>query len=180
VRATASANAICCSRGRNPGTLRASAESAARYSSIEAAPGTGAGAGGIRQSEGDLSILADSDVSVRDRRTARRRGWDRAVARAEPRRFDRRHDHFAFAEKHSDHAAPDFARALGEYGSVIFIAGNIPYVSEIAPLLIVVKLTEYNYAAATAIATIMLLISFALLLAINLLQSWSRRRYSRG
>jgi sulfate transport system permease protein len=72
------------------------------------------------------------------------------------------------------------ARAVGEYGSVIFIAGNIPYVSEIAPLLIIIKLTEYNYAAATAIAMIMLMISFALLLAINLLQSWSRRRYSRG
>ncbi|MBN8993745.1 MAG: sulfate ABC transporter permease subunit CysT [Rhizobiales bacterium] len=72
------------------------------------------------------------------------------------------------------------ARAVGEYGSVIFIAGNIPYVSEIAPLLIVVKLTEYNYAGATAIATLMLLISFALLLAINLLQAWSRRGFDRG
>jgi len=72
------------------------------------------------------------------------------------------------------------ARAIGEYGSVIFIAGNIPYVSEIAPLLIIIKLTEYNYAAATAIAMIMLLISFALLLAINLIQGWSRRRFSRG
>ena len=68
------------------------------------------------------------------------------------------------------------ARAVGEYGSVIFIAGNIPYVSEIAPLLIVVRLTEYDYAGATAIATIMLGISFLLLLAINLLQAWSRRR----
>jgi sulfate transport system permease protein len=72
------------------------------------------------------------------------------------------------------------ARAIGEYGSVIFIAGNIPYVSEIAPLLIIIKLTEYNYAAATAIAMIMLAISFALLLAINLIQAWSRRRYTRG
>jgi len=69
------------------------------------------------------------------------------------------------------------ARAVGEYGSVIFIAGNIPFVSEIAPLLIVVKLTEFNYPAATAIATLMLLISFALLLFINLVQAWSRRRY---
>ena len=68
------------------------------------------------------------------------------------------------------------ARAVGEYGSVIFIAGNIPYVSEIAPLLIVIKLTEFNYAAATAIATVMLAISFLLLLAINLLQTWTRRR----
>jgi len=68
------------------------------------------------------------------------------------------------------------ARAVGEYGSVIFIAGNIPYVSEIAPLLIVIKLTEFNYAAATAIATVMLAISFLLLLAINLLQAWTRRR----
>jgi sulfate transport system permease protein len=69
-----------------------------------------------------------------------------------------------------------FARAVGEYGSVIFIAGNIPFVSEIAPLLIVIKLTEYNYAAATAIASIMLGISFMLLLIINLLQAWTRRR----
>jgi sulfate transport system permease protein len=68
------------------------------------------------------------------------------------------------------------ARAVGEYGSVIFIAGNIPFVSEIAPLLIVIKLTEYNYAGATAIATVMLAISFVLLLAINLLQAWTRRR----
>ncbi len=72
------------------------------------------------------------------------------------------------------------ARAIGEYGSVIFIAGNIPYVSEIAPLLIIIKLTEYNYPAATAIAMVMLLISFALLLAVNLIQAWSRRRFSRG
>ena len=69
-----------------------------------------------------------------------------------------------------------FARAIGEYGSVIFIAGNIPYVSEIAPLLIVQKLEENNYAGATAIATIMLVISFAMLLAINLIQAWSRKR----
>jgi sulfate transport system permease protein len=68
------------------------------------------------------------------------------------------------------------ARAVGEYGSVIFIAGNIPYVSEIAPLLIVIRLTEFNYAAATAIATIMLGISFVILLCINLLQAWSRMR----
>ena len=68
------------------------------------------------------------------------------------------------------------ARAVGEYGSVIFIAGNLPYVSEIAPLLIVIKLNEYNYPAATAIATVMLTISFLLLLAINLLQAWTRRR----
>ena len=68
------------------------------------------------------------------------------------------------------------ARAVGEYGSVIFIAGNIPFVSEIAPLLIVIRLTEFNYAGATAIATIMLAISFVLLLIINLLQAWSRRR----
>ncbi len=68
------------------------------------------------------------------------------------------------------------ARAIGEYGSVIFIAGNLPYVSEIAPLLIVVKLDEFDYAGATAIACVMLAISFALLLAINLLQAWARRR----
>jgi len=72
------------------------------------------------------------------------------------------------------------ARGVGEYGSVIFIAGNIPYVSEIAPLLIVIRLEEYNYAAATAIAAIMLIISFAMLLVINLIQAWSRRRYGLG
>ncbi|MGA9599547.1 MAG: sulfate ABC transporter permease subunit CysT [Methylocystis sp.] len=69
-----------------------------------------------------------------------------------------------------------FARAVGEYGSVIFIAGNIAYVSEIAPLLIVVKLEQYDYAGATGIATIMLAISFLALLAINVIQAWSRRR----
>jgi sulfate transport system permease protein len=70
-----------------------------------------------------------------------------------------------------------FARAVGEYGSVIFIAGNLPYVSEIAPLLIVIKLSEFDYTGATVIATIMLAISFAALLAINLVQAWSRRRF---
>ncbi len=70
-----------------------------------------------------------------------------------------------------------FARAIGEYGSVIFIAGNIPYVSEIAPLLIVIRLEEFDYAGATAIAVIMLAISFLALLAINLIQTWSRRRF---
>jgi len=69
-----------------------------------------------------------------------------------------------------------FARAIGEYGSVIFIAGNIPYVSEIAPLLIVQKLEENNYAGATAIAVIMLVISFLVLLLINAVQALSRRR----
>ena len=73
-----------------------------------------------------------------------------------------------------------FARAVGEYGSVIFIAGNIPYVSEIAPLLIVIRLEEYNYAAATAVATVMLAISFAMLLVINLIQAWSRGRFGYG
>ena len=68
------------------------------------------------------------------------------------------------------------ARAVGEYGSVIFIAGNIPYVSEIAPLLIVIRLQEFDYAGATAIATVMLAIAFLLLLAINFLQAWTRRR----
>ncbi len=70
-----------------------------------------------------------------------------------------------------------FARGVGEYGSVIFIAGNLPKVSEIAPLLIIIRLEEYNYAAATAIAAVMLIIAFAMLLIINLLQSWSRKRY---
>jgi sulfate transport system permease protein len=69
------------------------------------------------------------------------------------------------------------ARAVGEYGSVIFIAGNIPYVSEIAPLLIIIRLTEFDYPSATAIATLMLAISFLLLLFINLIQAWSRRRF---
>ncbi|HEU4458279.1 MAG TPA: sulfate ABC transporter permease subunit CysT [Methylibium sp.] len=69
-----------------------------------------------------------------------------------------------------------FARALGEYGSVIFIAGNLPLVSEITPLLIITKLEQYDYAGATAIAVVMLVVSFALLLAINALQAWSRRR----
>jgi len=69
-----------------------------------------------------------------------------------------------------------FARALGEYGSVIFIAGNLPMVSEIAPLLIVTKLEQYDYAGATAIAVVLLLAAFTLLLAINALQAWARRR----
>ncbi|MCM5553632.1 sulfate ABC transporter permease subunit CysT [Pleomorphomonas sp. NRK KF1] len=70
-----------------------------------------------------------------------------------------------------------FARAVGEYGSVIFIAGNIPYVSEIAPLLIVIKLEEFDYAGATAVAAIMLMISFGTLLLINLIQARARARY---
>lgn len=73
-----------------------------------------------------------------------------------------------------------FARGVGEYGSVIFIAGNIPHISEIAPLLIFIRLQEYNYVGATVIATLMLLIAFALLFAINLIQAWSRRRYGYG
>jgi sulfate/thiosulfate transport system permease protein len=68
------------------------------------------------------------------------------------------------------------ARAVGEYGSVIFIAGNLPYQTEIAPLLIVIRLTEFDYPGATAIATLMLAISFALFLTINLIQAWARRR----
>jgi len=72
------------------------------------------------------------------------------------------------------------ARAIGEYGSVIFIAGNIPFVSEIAPLLIVIRLEEFNYAGATVIATVMLAISFAMLLLINVIQAWSRRRFGYG
>ncbi|HEX5337775.1 MAG TPA: sulfate ABC transporter permease subunit CysT [Gallionella sp.] len=69
-----------------------------------------------------------------------------------------------------------FARAIGEYGSVIFIAGNMPYISEIAPLLIIAKLEQYDYASATAIAVVMLVLSFGLLLGINALQWWSSRR----
>jgi len=69
-----------------------------------------------------------------------------------------------------------FARALGEYGSVIFIAGNMPMVSEITPLLIITKLEQYDYAGATALAVVMLVAAFALLLVINLLQAWARKR----
>jgi len=69
-----------------------------------------------------------------------------------------------------------FARAIGEYGSVIFIAGNMPMISEITPLLIITKLEQYDYAGATALSVVMLVISFILLLIINLLQWWSRRR----
>ncbi|MGD0141817.1 MAG: sulfate ABC transporter permease subunit CysT [Rhizomicrobium sp.] len=72
-------------------------------------------------------------------------------------------------------AALSFARAVGEYGSVIFIAGNLPMVSEIAPLLIVIKLEEFDYAGAAAIGLVMLGISFTMLLALNLLQTWTRR-----
>jgi sulfate/thiosulfate transport system permease protein len=73
-----------------------------------------------------------------------------------------------------------FARAVGEYGSVIFIAGNIPYVSEIAPLLIIIRLEEFDQGAAAAIAAIMLVAAFAMLFMINLIQSWSRRRFGDG
>jgi sulfate transport system permease protein len=69
-----------------------------------------------------------------------------------------------------------FARAVGEYGSVVFIAGNIPFVSEIAPLLIVVRLEEFDTASATAVAAIMLVVAFVMLFVINALQAWSRRR----
>ena len=69
-----------------------------------------------------------------------------------------------------------FARALGEYGSVVFISGNMPMRTEITTLLIVTKLEQYDYAGATAIATVMLVVSFALLLVINLTQAWTRRR----
>ncbi|SFW10845.1 sulfate ABC transporter permease subunit CysT [Nitrosovibrio sp. Nv17] len=71
-----------------------------------------------------------------------------------------------------------FARAIGEYGSVIFIAGNMPMISEITPLLIITKLEQYDYAGATALAVVMLVISFLMLLIINVLQWWSRRRTS--
>jgi sulfate transport system permease protein len=69
-----------------------------------------------------------------------------------------------------------FARAVGEYGSVIFIAGNMPMVSEITPLIIIGKLEQYDYAGATAVASVMLVISFILLLVINGLQGWQRKR----
>jgi sulfate transport system permease protein len=71
------------------------------------------------------------------------------------------------------------ARAIGEYGSVVFIAGNIPMQTEITPLLIITKLEQYDYAGATALAVVMLVISFAMLLVINLLQWWANRRAGR-
>jgi sulfate transport system permease protein len=74
--------------------------------------------------------------------------------------------------------ALSFARALGEYGSVVFISGNMPMRTEIVPLLIITKLEQYDYAGATAIAVVMLVASFFLLLIINLLQWWSSRRYA--
>lgn len=70
-----------------------------------------------------------------------------------------------------------FARAVGEYGSVIFIAGNLPYHTEITPLLIVIRLEEFDYRGAAALGFVMLVISFVMLLAINLLQAWGRRRH---
>jgi sulfate transport system permease protein len=73
-----------------------------------------------------------------------------------------------------------FARSVSEYGSVIFIAGNLPYVSEIAPVLIVIKLEEFNYPGATAIAVIMLALAFVILFAINLIQAWNRRRFGHA
>jgi sulfate transport system permease protein len=72
-----------------------------------------------------------------------------------------------------------FARAVGEYGSVVFISGNMPMRTEIAPLLIITKLEQYDYAGATAIAVVMLLISFTLLLTVNALQGWSSRKLSQ-
>jgi sulfate/thiosulfate transport system permease protein len=72
-----------------------------------------------------------------------------------------------------------FARAVGEYGSVIFIAGNIPFVSEIAPLLIVIKLEKFNYAGATVIASAMLGIAFAIIFLINLIPALQRRRFGQ-
>lgn len=72
-----------------------------------------------------------------------------------------------------------FARAVGEYGSVIFIAGNIPMVSEITPLMIITKLEQYDYVGATAIAAVMLVMSFVMLLIINALQAWAGKRTGR-
>ena len=76
----------------------------------------------------------------------------------------------------SERNALSLARAVGEYGSVIFIAGNMPMVSEITPLIIIGKLEQYDTAGATAVAVVMLVMSFALLLLINALQAWQRRR----
>ena len=68
-----------------------------------------------------------------------------------------------------------FARAVGEYGSVIFIAGNMPYKSEIAPLLIIIELEQYDYPGAATIAVVMLSVSFLMLFVINAVQAWARR-----
>ena len=73
-------------------------------------------------------------------------------------------------------AAMAFARGAGEYGSIIFIAGNLPNISEIAPLLIVTKLEQFDYAGASAIGVVMLIVSFLMLLALNGLQSWAAQR----
>jgi sulfate transport system permease protein len=72
--------------------------------------------------------------------------------------------------------ALSFARAVGEYGSVVFISGNMPMRTEISPLLIITKLEQFDYAGATAIAVVMLTISFAMLLIINALQGWTTKR----
>jgi sulfate/thiosulfate transport system permease protein len=74
--------------------------------------------------------------------------------------------------------ALSFARALGEYGSVVFIAGNIPFKTEISPLIIMTKLEQYDYEGATAVAAVMLIITFIILLTINILQWWTGKRYS--
>jgi sulfate transport system permease protein len=69
-----------------------------------------------------------------------------------------------------------FARGVGEYGSIVFIAGNMPYLTEIAPLLVVIRLEEFDYVGATGIACLMLAVSFSALFAINALQAWAARR----
>jgi sulfate transport system permease protein len=69
-----------------------------------------------------------------------------------------------------------FARAAGEYGSIIFIAGNLPNISEIAPLLIIIRLEQYDYAGAAAVGVVMLMASFVMLLALNALQAWAAKR----
>ena len=76
--------------------------------------------------------------------------------------------------------ALSFARSLGEYGSVVFISGNMPYQTEITPLIIMTKLEQYDYVGATAIATVMLVFTFFILLCINVLQWWSSRRFMKG
>jgi sulfate/thiosulfate transport system permease protein len=73
-----------------------------------------------------------------------------------------------------------FARAVGEYGSIVFISGNMPLETEIVPLLIVTKLEQYQYPQATALAVVMLVLSFATLLIVNLLQAWTRKGTKHG
>ena len=115
-------------------------------------------------------VLEDLDASSRKRRPASAQRAGRRSAASCCRRF---------APALLTGFALAFARAVGEYGSVIFIAGNMPMVSEITPLIIITKLEQYDYAGATAVAAVMLVVSFVLLLIINALQAWTARSSER-